>query len=403
MKNAVNFLILILLCFACTPDAKEMISHAESVWQEYPDSALSILTRIDFPDKLADKEKADYGWITASAHYSSHKSLSTDSLILFALNYYKSKNDSLKLLSSYQLSVLYYALKNDFKSASLLNEEGLSLAKQLNDSIAIAELYFIKSEIESEKEAIKSYHQIKAYDNRFEAAMEYRIALAYGRTGPRDSAIHYFEKSTKTALLKNDREGPHYWRNYGDFLYAIGDKKGALGAMLSAIRYYPEYANSNLYSTIALIYTEEHQIDSAQYFLNQAKKIYQERADKDSPNYLTTNNTILAIQAVIDYAKGGHIDNHQLGRYNDSIAKVITKKQIESQAELKTINLLEHNALQLKIRHRNTQLLMSMLISSFLIVAGVFYIYLRRKKQKLQEAEEKKRGPATLIAGCHKK
>ena len=383
------FVLTLPLCYSCKEGTETILMRAESVVWQYPDSALTIISDIDFPEKLPDKLRADYGLIEAIAHFKLDMALDNDSLILFSQDYYKRNSINDKLLLSYKFAACHYLWHKDIKTAADLLDEGLQLAKSLNDSIAIVDFYSIKTEIQPASDAIESYREKKRYNPRLEANSDYMIGLLCANFGNRDSAKYYFERSIEIAIANKEEKATHYMRNYGDYLYATKDIKGALREMKRALLYDPDYSSSNLYSSIAIIYINQNEIDSAQHYLNKAKDEYEKKTDKDSPDYITTKNTLLSTQIVIDYARGGHIESFSIGRYNDSLRYAIIENNSRQEAQLAIKHQLEKQNLRLKIRHRDTQLLLTILIAVIGIITCLFYIYVRNRRLKLQEIEEK--------------
>ena len=70
----------------------QIISEAERIADEYPDSALDILESIDPSDIKADSLKAKFLYPKAYGHMKRNRSMIGDSLISFAHNYYRGKD-----------------------------------------------------------------------------------------------------------------------------------------------------------------------------------------------------------------------------------------------------------------------------------------------------------------------
>ena len=67
----------------------QIISDAERIADEQPDSALALLNNIDVSEIDADSLKAFYYMVKASAHKANESSMVSDSLIGFSFEYYK--------------------------------------------------------------------------------------------------------------------------------------------------------------------------------------------------------------------------------------------------------------------------------------------------------------------------
>lgn len=70
----------------------QILSEAEEIVCEYPDSALTILESIDVSDLKVDSLKVKYRYLQAYGHMMSHRSMISDSLISSAHNYYRGKD-----------------------------------------------------------------------------------------------------------------------------------------------------------------------------------------------------------------------------------------------------------------------------------------------------------------------
>lgn len=77
----------------------QIISNAERIADEYPDSALTILESIDPSELKADSLKAKFYYLKAFGHMKRNRSMIGDSLISFAHNYYRG-NDIVKDIRS---------------------------------------------------------------------------------------------------------------------------------------------------------------------------------------------------------------------------------------------------------------------------------------------------------------
>lgn len=93
-------LLILVVLFATTfvvscihsQQSAQIISDAERIADEYPDSALNILESIDPSDLKADSLKAKFHYLKAYGHMKRNRSMIWDSLISFAHNYYRGKD-----------------------------------------------------------------------------------------------------------------------------------------------------------------------------------------------------------------------------------------------------------------------------------------------------------------------
>ena len=110
--------IQILLCISCGSGRNEMIfSESESLLDIYPDSALSVLGSILYPEDLNLKEYNRYILLKIQAEYKSYQDITSDSTILSVKEYYLKKKDIHNIaLSSYYCGCYYNECDNKEKA-----------------------------------------------------------------------------------------------------------------------------------------------------------------------------------------------------------------------------------------------------------------------------------------------
>lgn len=112
--NLVLGLFLILFLSACHGRGNEttLLHRAESLMQESPDSALSILTSISHPEKLYGSNRADYALFLTHAKIKLRLHHSSDSLIRIAVDYYDKRwNDERKMQAYYYRGCVYRSMR----------------------------------------------------------------------------------------------------------------------------------------------------------------------------------------------------------------------------------------------------------------------------------------------------
>lgn len=99
MKNQWKSFLSICLCCLSIQSCQEnkttkLLSSAENLLWENPDSALLILEQIPSPEKLKGSRRADYALLLTQAQYRNEIIVPSDSLINLAVDYYKDKDDA---------------------------------------------------------------------------------------------------------------------------------------------------------------------------------------------------------------------------------------------------------------------------------------------------------------------
>ena len=195
--------------------------------------------------------------------------------------------------------------------------------------------------------------------------------------------LHFFtKKSIDFALAQKDTASATFFiRNQADALYMQEKYTESLALMKKMKEINPD-VDLGYYLTFADLYLMMHQPDSAQVCLNNANKLIFSNSDYNF-YFTSTNNLIMAKQAVINYAQGKHIDWSKIGRYNDSIcvdnqAKI---KRIEEETDIR--DRLEQKNLMLTInRQRILFALVSVLLLAVILVF-IFIYYNQKKKEKI--------------------
>ena len=81
-------LFLLFLSSCTSRKENQLLLHADSLMTEFPDSALIFLESIPFPQKLSRGDRALYALLLTQARHKNYVTLSDDSLIKVAVNYY---------------------------------------------------------------------------------------------------------------------------------------------------------------------------------------------------------------------------------------------------------------------------------------------------------------------------
>jgi len=379
---SISMLLLLSGCHKSTKYA-DILNRADELINSKPDSAASLLNKIDAPENLPPSAKADYGYLKNLAYKKIEKPNMEDSIILFTMDYYKNNNNTGRLSRTYELTVSYYNQKNDTTNALKTAREGLQYNIEMNDSAEIARSYDILAEAylndKDYKTTIKNFKMASLYDTQKPAWRDYMIGLYYHFIFQADSSAFFIQNSINSALAQRDTfSASHFIRNQADIFY--DERKYA--ESLSAIKKLKDI-NPNLsaksYLTFAASYLMLHQLDSAQTCLDIADKL--KFADKGDIYWASTNNRIRALQAIVDYSKGKHVDWSKMGRYNDSICNDNYTKIQRIEEESDIHRRLEQKNLMLTIDRQ--RIMLALVSVSLLAVIFVFiFIYFNQKKKE---------------------
>ena len=379
-----SIILLINFCLSCknTQSNAEILKSAEKIIDTNPDSASLILSEIIDIQELTDREKADYGYLTALAHSRSDKAISEDNMILNSLEYYKRHHITDKLAETYMLAIYHSNWVDNQQMASEIINEALSFYLSENDSTHIADFYFMLADTymgENHQEAIHGFMESTKYKEN--ASAYYLIGMSYAHIGNLDSVSHYMHKAIDLSIKKNSIDDTsHYRRNYADILVAHKRYMEALSELKQVTK---DTQNQQANTSIAQIYLALQQPDSAQIYINQAREVL-----KDKPS-LTGQNFVNTLQAIVDYSKGHKIEWHVIGRYNDSYAAEVDNNKLILEEKNAIRNKLEQQNLQLTIDKQRNQLYITWGLVLLAFLTFFIAIYIRRKRSRLMEMEER--------------
>lgn len=379
-------------CLGCqrTRNAR-IIAEAGRILDTDPDSASRMLARISDPAKLPDAERADYGYLTALAHARCGQAIAGDSMAVFSLDYYLKNGRTERLPLAYLVAAVHRKWRGDLPAYRRMLREGMRLAEERGDSLLLSEMYnHLRSDAYDNRhdlaEAIAAARQTMRYDTTRTAWMSYLIGLAYSDLGQLDSVRYYVERSIALSEAGGDRHLADFARrNYADMISGPGRYAEAIGLLLR---------NEELPClSLGLNYLSLGKLDSAQYYVD----LIMEQKRQGVEYYMTVDNMVMTLQAVIDYSRGRNIDWGRLGRYNDSIVEKAGRDRRLFEEKVIEQNRLEQRNLELLVGRQRAQLYATWAALLLAVAVVLTVVYVRRKKALLAGAEEKAETLARLL------
>lgn len=164
--RSVWYLIVCILLYSCSrKGASDIFDRAEKYMEIYPDSALYLLNQLSHPETLSGQQRADYALLLTQARDKNYlDSLQSDSLIGFAVNYYRNSGDRVKAAKA----LFYY---------------GKVMSMQDNDTIAMRVYLEAQEKLENTKEY------------KLQALLQHYIARLNDDRGRYDVALGHYRKS----------------------------------------------------------------------------------------------------------------------------------------------------------------------------------------------------------------
>lgn len=384
-------LLFALLCLvACRQMNEAHLLHlAEEQVDVDVDSVYALLSQIEKPSQLSGEERLLYGWLNAYVHYKWNSSMAEDSLVLPASDCYALLNDTAKRLISYQLKACYWYWQKKHEQCMAVIDSGIALAETLQDTGKLVDMLDDKAfrcvyVWKDYDKAIETFRAALAWDERAEDCFSMGIAMGLNKN---DSASYYMERSIELAMQAGDTNRiVHYLRNYAQLqIYTFDKPSDAIATIRRMERYVGEPWQLRMGDMVKVeAFLKEGEIDSAEYYLNK------ERARREDREWLLTEENMAAVyRALIDYTRHRTFDIVDVARYNDSVANALAavkstlRRKDESKETLSQANLI------LTVERKQAQLNLLLALLVLVLAVGGAFLYVRNRRDKLIEAEER--------------
>jgi len=370
------------------------ILRAESIVLTHPDSAFRLLTSIPHPEKLS---KADYAaWCLqyTYAQYKLNQEIRSDSIIRLAVDYYEKSGLLKQSGTSYyilgcilQKDSKYEEAMNAYKKAEyVLKSTNYNDLKGLVD-IRIGYLY-LHDEIFNESLIYfkKSLNYFISTKNIKYQAYSYRMIsdIYYQLNYPFQTVMNLSNHALK--LSKQSGDSVNYYSILGQQGELLFDKNYTLAKeyLLINYRHFP-LLRSNYASLLSYIYIKLNKPDSANYYVQIAKK------DTTQTKYTVGR---YFTEAYVAYNEGDKDKAFSLYEKAYSIRNKFFKLSVINQLHIidKQFDTTksESEIATLKIDNRNKVIVISLLIIVVLAGLIIFLILSIRHKNKIMEHQVEK-------------
>lgn len=377
-------------------DQGNLLQTAESILISRPDSALKILKQIEYPNALPHEQLMLYGRIQARAHHACGISMSEDSLLLPAADYFLSKGDSDRIIDIFLAKASYYRWTQQYDKIETAIDTAIIIAQKANDSLALANLLYNMGSFYTEYRkdfSLANQYMKEALQYADDQAINFSLGINLGLIH-HDSSSYYMDRAIELALAKKDTDNAcHYLRNYAQILTMKRQPSKAIELVKRTMKLRPTTRQKGiLYSTLGENYLRMGQLDSAQHYVTLANKCINSLG-----SLITHRNMIAQYQMLIDYARTKNFDNITINRFNDSIGNALyyEKNTIRQKNESKA--LLERERLQMDIERQHTQIVL--LITLFILIStgGGAAFYIHNRRNRLVETEERMEALTKLL------
>lgn len=318
---AIFFFILILLIFFFRRyrnnySDKNILCQSEQLIKINPDSALYLLESIDFPEELSPKDYALYCQLLVASHKINQVSIKDDTIISFAVNYYKDKP---KEINNYIRSLLLLGSVyeeqdlTDFAENSYLQVYNMSISSSdtIVHAISAFELGGLYKERSNYTEATKWFTiATNAFSETTERKMKFRSlrnsADCYLLSQRNDTALIIYNSILDGVAPERVKLRADLYKNIAISYKTAAYFDKSLEFIKQSIEITPpELIDPIQYIVLAAIYEDIGQSDSCIYYnrialkyayeqnnIDLIHKIYQSAFDKEYPDKF--NNYILS-------------------------------------------------------------------------------------------------------------
>ena len=391
MKKLLYLFIIssILLCACRHTDNTTLLRQADAVIYGNSDSAMKLLSSIKNPERLPFEEKMLYGWLRTFVHNVRGNSMTEDSLILPAFDYFVAGPDTVKMLNSFVLKSKYLYWQKRHEEAMSVLDSGIAAATACRDTYLMVSMLAEKANryvyVDKDyKKAIEAH--LRAIAIREDEGLCYSLGIAMGLQG-NDSASYYMYRSLALGEQKKDTARlVHYLRNYAQMLSYIGNDYEKAAVVSKRLRSLTPDGGQIAMTDLVLTecFLKMGKLDSAQYYLDQGRSLlaYQEK-------FLTTENMMSYYQGLIDYTRHRTFDFLKVMRYNDSVHNALYALQSTIRRKDESKESLSNANLMLTVERQEAQLTLLGCLLLLVVVGGGAFFYIRRRRHRLIEAEER--------------
>lgn len=386
---------LILYSCSSTPD---YIQKAESLIEQYPDSALQVLDSIARPNLLSEKDGHNYNLLRIQAKDKLYQDITQDTVIFKTTAYYEGKGDILKIVrSKYYCGRLLHESGQKNKAIHAYLEAGKYAEKLLGNNVLKGVIhanigYLLYSE-SSNKEALTHFRKAyvffqKANDISRSIPIRIDIGNCYIMMDKTDSAYFYYNE---TLSLANASELPRIkllaLQSLGLVYQLQGDNDISINMYKQALPLCDGIIEAQIYLSLTRVYSKIGRRDSANYYFSKAQSI----TDKSKDPYFDASLDEVSSEL-----------NEKTGNYKEALSdyKIYAEKSdlLSIEQEKKAILDIQNKYNFERIRNQNNELYIKNIHSlgwilflgiALLIISFIFYYHSQNRKRQLDEAENK--------------
>lgn len=373
-----SILMSVSISSCSSPSVKNpLLLCADSLMETHPDSALSILESITYPQKMPRADRALYALLLTQAKHKNYIALENDSLIKTAVDYYGNKKKSLRAAKAHyywgatyrELGYTSFAVEEYLAAIRLMPVRDEFLAMIYDN---LAECYAKDGMDNVAMEAYRAAYQILEGGSAQVYPLR-GIAGIFLSQNEKDSALYYYQQALDCALVMQDSS--MIGAIYHDFAMVYNEEKDYIRAdqyISKAIIAIGQDEATNAFLFKAKIMLNLNKLDSASYFFGKnidQLDIYGKAVCYDGMYQIAKRKGEWEIATENMDAYKILYDSIQLITDNEELNRLMDKHQLE-----------EHK--RLLSEHTRTLVFTLVAIFFFLMVMCIFYFMLNDRKRK---------------------
>lgn len=401
---------------------RERIDTAEELLYSSRDTAELLIRQVERLERLDDEHLAKYWFVICDLHANSMQSLSEDSMICWAAEYYRKQweeehGDARHMILSGLDEAMYFWWNGD----KARTQEVLQRQKKYADEVAELSgehlwqviVLRVSAEIamrDYDYEHVREYTEtlISLDDGKAihldEVERVYNVlAIVYFSLGEYDKMEKCFEKAiaqaADSAFIVNVVR-----RNYADLLGEIGQTDRAIQMLEELTAQYREAGNwlqVESLCSLSRLWLNKGDKQRAERYMREAEELfagYKESEEFDP----ATEASLLAHRQVLEYAENGKYHIMDLVQFHNRWSETDYVRYRVAEAKERSIRDLRERNLYLTISRQRQ---MIVIIVLFFVALGIclLFIYLYRRRQRLlMEKEEEIETLRNMLASADK-
>ena len=396
------------LMSACANGDVQRVQKAEELLTVNRDSAMAILREVVRPDQLPEESKALYWFCVADIRANTMQSLSEDSMICWAAQYFRDrwlqdgKYEDYMMKAGMEEAFYWWWNDEKEKAQQVLQRQqqyAAEIAEKKGEHIWEVILLRISAELamrDYDYEHVRDYTEalVRLGDEKAihldEVARVYNgMAITYFYLGEYDKMEESFEKAiahtSDSAFIVNVVR-----RNYADLLGEIGQTDRAIHMHEELAAIYREGESwllvESLYS-LSRLWLNKGDKQRADRYMREAEELFETyRATISSPS---AEAGLLAHRQVLNYALHGNYQMMPLATYNNQWQENDYIRYRVAEAKERSMSDLREQVLRQKLaKQRQTVLLVGLVCVVLGLCLLLVYLYRRRQRLLLEKEEE---------------